>query len=156
MAGRVAYFVMAGAALIGGMFMQGDLKFGDHRDDFEIAKAVIGGDDREIDRTVARIVDRETESAVVRGEAEAEDIDPAAKAALTQAVAELVRAEGSLITARMDDDMPAEAIKQAEQRRDFARQAVERLSDDVKAESRGNRAALRANIRDSVRTAVRN
>ena len=46
-------------------------------------------------------------------------------------------------------------IKQAEQRRDLARQAVDRLADDAKAETRSNRDALRENIRDTVREGVR-
>jgi hypothetical protein len=156
MAGRFAYFLIAGGAIVGGMALQGDLNFDSHDGDVEVAQALLSGNDREIDRKVDRIIDRETHQMTIRhGDDRSDRLDPAAKQALSAAVAELVRAEGSLITAKLDDDMPAAAIKQAEERRDAARQAVERLSDDTKAESRANRDALRENIRETVRDAVR-
>jgi hypothetical protein len=157
MAGRFAYFLIAGGAIVGGMALQGDLNFGSHDGDVEIAQALLSGNDRDIDRKVDRIVDRETHKMTIRhdGDDRSNGLDPAAKRALSAAVAELVRAEGSLITAKLDDDMPAAAIKQAEERRDAARQAVERLSADAKTETRVNRDALRENIRETVRDAVR-
>jgi hypothetical protein len=156
MAGRFAYFLIAGGAIVGGMVLQGDISFDDHDADIEVAQALLSGNEREIDRKVDRIIDRETHNMTVRHEVDQPGaIDAANKRALSAAVAELVRAEGSLITAKLNDDMPAAAIKQAEERRDAARQAVERLSADVKSESRGNRDALRQNIRDTVRDAVR-
>ena len=66
-----------------------------------------------------------------------------------------MRAEGSLVTARLDDQTPAAVIKQAEHRRDLAREAVDRLAADAKAQSRGERDELRDTIRDEVRAAVR-
>jgi hypothetical protein len=157
MAGRFAYFLIAGGAIVGGMALQGDLNFGSHDGDVEIAQALLSGNDRDIDRKVDRIVDRETHKMTIRhdGDDRSDGLDPSAKRALSAAVAELVRAEGSLITAKLDDDMPAAAIKQAEERRDAARQAVERLSADAKTETRVNRDALRENIRETVRDAVR-
>ena len=127
--GRFGYFLVGGAAIFAGMVVQGDVDLGtDHDGHDRIVKSRDGADG---------------------------EIDRATKRALASAVEELVRAEGSLISARMDDETPAAVIKQAEQRRDAAKQAVERLADDAKAESRGNRDALRQNIRDEIRDAVR-
>lgn len=156
MAGRFAYVLVAGAALVGGMYFQGDLDFDGH----EVRAVVVeGGDrasDRRIDRRIDRIVDRETRK-ISRGDENgpSADLDAATRRALVEAVAELVRAEGSLVTAKLDDQTPAAVIKQAEHRRDLARQAVEQLADDAKAGSRGDRDALRQNIRDEIRDAVR-
>jgi hypothetical protein len=155
MAGRFAYFLIAGGAVVGGAFLQGDISFDRHDGDIEIAQALISGDPGEIDRRVDRIVDRETHNMTVASDGDEQSLDPAAKRALSAAVAELVRAEGSLIAAKLDDELPPAVIKQAEERRNAARQAVERLSADAKAESRGHRDALRENLRDDIRASVR-
>lgn len=163
MAGRFAYLMMAGAAVVGGMFLQGDIKFNADAGEIAVAQALIGGDkvrierevDRQVDREVDRIVDRETKDVVrVEQRISARD-DAATKRALSDAIAELVRAEGSLITARLDDETPSGVIKQAEERRNAARETVDRLAEEAKAESRGDRGALRENIRATVRDAVR-
>ena len=152
MAGRFAYFLIAGGAIVGGMFYQGDLNFDGDRGKHAVRHAFSHGDDREVDR----IVDRAADKMVVRGEdGQPVETDPATKRALAAAVAELVRAEGSLITAKLDEDMPAAAIAQAEQRRDAAQQAVERIAEDAKTETRASRDALRQNIRDEIREEVR-
>lgn len=157
MAGRLAYFLVGGAAIFTGMIVQGHIDFGSNHEAHDRIVKVGSGGDGEIDRTVDRIVDRATDKIEIDGDdGQAVATDPATKRALAEAIKELVRAEGSLIAARMDDDMPAAAIKQAEQRRDLAKQAVDRIAADAKAESRGNRDALRQNIRDEVRDAVRN
>lgn len=130
--GRFGYIAVAGAALVAGMIVQGDINLGSDHDGRDRTVEIISG-----------------------GDGQSGEIDRATKRALAQAVKELVRAEGSLIAARMDDDMPAAAIKQAERRRDLAKQAVDRIAADAKAESRGNRDALRHNIRDEVREGVR-
>ena len=158
MAGRFAYFLIGGAAIAGGMLLQGDLRFDSDSAEHEVVRAVERTVDRSldrtVDRTVDRIVDREADRIVIAGEDQVATT-PAAKRALSEAVAELVRAEGSLITLRLDDEIPAAVIKKAEQRRDAARQTVDRLADDAKAETRGNRDALRENIRDEIREGVR-
>jgi hypothetical protein len=157
MAGRLAYFLVGGAAIVTGMVVQGDVDLGSDHVGHDRIVRISSGSDGEIDRTVDRIVDRATDKIEIDGDdGQAVATDPATKRALAEAVKELVRAEGSLIAARMDDDMPATAIKQAEQRRDLAKQAVDRIANDAKAESRGNRDALRQKIRDEVRAAVRN
>ena len=160
MAGRFAYFLIGGVAVVGGMLLQGDLKFDSDRAGHEVTRTVDRAVDRTVDRTVDRsvdqIIDREADKIVRSGEdRQAVATDPAAKRALSEAVAELVRAEGNLITLRLDDEIPATAIKQAEQRRDQARQAVDRLADDARADTHGNRDALRQTIRDEIREGVR-
>ena len=155
MAGRLVHFVVAGAAIAGGMVVQGDMDLGTRSHDREIDRSVDRSVDRRIDRTVDRIVDRATDKIEVRGENGQIEVDRATKRALAAAVAELVRAEGSLITARMDEDMPAAVVKQVEQRRDAARAEVDRIAADARAGSRGDRDALRQNIRDDVRETVR-
>ena len=130
--GRFGYFAAAGAAILGGMVFQGDID--------------VGSDQHGPGRSIEISSDDDGKSA---------DVDRATKRALAQAVKELVRAEGSLVAAKLDDDTPAAAIKQAEHRRDLAKQAVDRLADDAKAQSRGNRDAVRRNIKDEVRDGVR-
>lgn len=153
MAGRFGYFLVGAAAIFTGMVVQGDVHLGSGHQ--RIVR--VSGPDREIDRAVDRIVDRATDKIEIDGDdGQPVAADPATKRALADAVKELVRAEGSLIAARMDDNTPGAAIRQAEQRRDLAKQAVERIANDAKAESRGNREALRQDIRDEVRAAVRN
>ena len=156
MAGRIGYLMVAGAAIFTGMVVQGDINLGSDHAGHGVAKDIRDGDDGEIDRVVERIVDRATNKIEIRGDGgKTAETDPATKRALAAAVAELVRAEGSLITAKLDDDMPAAAIEQAEQRRNLAKQAVERIAANAKAGTRGNRDALRQNIRDDVRESVR-
>jgi len=149
MAGRLVYLLIGGAAVVGGMFVQGDL--GDNGDevDREVARVATIAQNIGVNWSVDSKID-----AVGVSDGDEVAIDATRKRALSEAVAELVRAEGSLITARLDDEMPT-AVRQAEQRRDAARQAVDRLAEDVRAETRGNRDALRQNIRDDVREGVR-
>jgi len=160
MAGRFAYLLIGGVAVVGGMFFQGDLRFDREGAEREVTRAVERTVDEKVestvDRTVDRSVEREADRIVVTGEdRQAGPTDPAIRRALSAAVAELVRAEGSLITLRLDDEIPPAAIKQAEQRRDAARQAVDRLADAARADTRENRDALRENIRDEIREGVR-
>lgn len=144
MAGRFFYLMIAGAAVVGGMYLQGDIDFNSEEDRATVAQARLGRDDVKVERRVAREEARQIERREQVIEREIGD-----------AVAELVRAEGRLISAKLDEDMPAAAIRQAEERRNAARDAVERLSNEAKAASAGDRDALRESIRDSVREAVR-
>ena len=160
MAGRIAYFLIAGAAIVGGMALQGDINFNDEHSGDRIARAVTEDGDVAIDRKVDRAVDRRIDGRVDRRvdrkvDRETVTRDPATRHALSEAVGELVRAEGSLISLKLDDQIPPSVIKQAEQRRDFAKEAVERLADDARTGSRDERDAIRENLRDVIREAVR-
>jgi hypothetical protein len=149
MAGRFVYLLVAGAAIAGGMALQGDLKF--NQDERETRSHVRASDRVEVERRVERSAERRE----TRDEArEVERREQVVERQIADAVAELVRAEGGLITAKLDDNIPAAALKQAEARRDAARDAVERLSDEARAASADDRDALRENIRDSVRDGV--
>ena len=145
MAGRFAYFLIAGGALVTGMFAQGDL--GIDGDEVERELSALVDDD------VSRANDRQARATVrVSGDVVT---DQETKRALSQAIAELVRAEGSLIALRMEDATPEAAISRALERRDAAKRTVEQLADQAKAESTGNRDAIRQIIRDEVREAAR-
>lgn len=146
MAGRLAYAAVVGSALLGGMALQGDLNFND-RESRHIDRAV----DRSVDRSVDRTVDRAVERSVARDERVRRS---ETRRAMSAAIAELARAEGSLIALKVDEQTPAAVIKQAEDRRNAARAEVDRLADEAKADS-ADRDALRQTIRDSVRDAVR-
>ena len=153
MAGRFGYFLIGGVALFAGMVVQGDI---DLDNDDVVVHRIAKSDraDPDIDRRIDRIVDRATEKIEVRGE-NGRTVDSTAERALAAAIAALVRAEGSLITARMDDDLPESAIEQVEQRRDAARQDVDRIANNVRARSRNDRDTLRQEIRDDVRETIR-
>ena len=145
MAGRLAYVAVVGAAILGGMILQGDINFNDRVESRSVERRI----DREVDRTVDRQVDRTVDRAVER------QYDAATRRALSAAIAELARAEGSLISLKIDEEIPPAVIKQAEDRRNAARAAVERLADPAKGDSQADRDALPETIRDSVRDAVR-
>jgi hypothetical protein len=148
MAGRFAHFLIAGGAIVGGMIYQGDLELDVGSADHKVVKVRHGGDGATIDRQGA--------GAEVRGkDGQAMASDPATRRALSEAVAELVRAEGSLVAARLDDETPAAAIRQAERRRDLARQSVDRLAEAASTETRGDRDDLRRTIRDEIRQGLR-
>jgi hypothetical protein len=147
MAGRFVYLLVAGAAVAGGMALQGDLKFNQDEREARVSHAR-ASDQGEVERRVERSAER-------REARESERREQIVERQNADAVAELVRDEGSLISAKLDDNIPAAALKQAEARRDAARDAVERLSDEAKAASADDRDALRESIRDSVRDAVR-
>lgn len=160
MAGRFGYFLIGGAAIFAGMAVQGDLDQGSRSDDKEIDRQVDRSVDRtvdrDIDRRIDRIVDRATRNIDVRRDGRtAIETDPAVQRAMIGAIAELVRAEVGLTSAKRNNDLPDAAVEQAEQRRDRAREAVERIADDSRVNSRDDRDELRQNIGESVREAVR-
>ena len=149
MAGRLIHFLVAGAAVFGGMVLQGDVDFDSDGGDHDEAR--VERSERGPAPTAERIAIRDADGKPVEG-------DEAIKRALAAAVAELVRAEGSLVAARFDDNVSDATIEQAEQRRDKADEAVDRLADELRAQSRRDRDSnpqqVRETIRDSVREAV--
>ena len=156
MAGRFTYILIAGGAVVAGMFLQGDININGDKGHVRIGEFRSGDDEDRVARRVEERVDRQVDRAVDRAtQRETVRDEDAIKREMADAVGELVRAEGSLITARLDENMPAAAIKQTEARRDAAREAVERLSQEAKAISAEDRGAIRESIRDSVREAVR-
>ena len=158
MTGRFGYFMVAGAALFAGMVVQGDVdigsELGDHGDDVRVERSARV--DRDIDRRIDRIIDRATRGIDSRG-ADDKPIEenPVIRRQMAGAIAEYIRAEVSLATAKGDDKLPKAALDQAEQRRDAAKLAVDRLADEAEAVSRDDRDEIRENLRDEVRDAVR-
>lgn len=158
MAGRLAWIIAGGAAVIGGMAIQdGDM--------FSFA------DDRQIDRQVDREVDQEVDEAIAEareGRRIVVDGRPAsdqqAVRAMTDAVADLVKAEAALAASQIgDNDDPAE-VAAARAQRDRARAEIERLKAELEARSAARavddgsqaaRDAIREQVRSQVRTEVR-
>lgn len=154
MAGRFGYFLIGGAAIFVGMVFQGDVDL-DSNDSRHVAVSSHRSD-REIDRKIDRIIDRATRGIDSRG-ADNEPIEenPVIRRQMAGAIAEYLRAEASLATAKSDEKLPKAVLDQAQQRRDAARQAVDRLADEAKAVSRKDRDEIRENLREEVRDAVR-
>ncbi len=159
--GRIGSVLIAGAALFAGMVVQGDVdigdEIGDHDDDVRIERSERGDrGERRFDRRVDRIVDRATRGIDSRGENDVPiERDPATRQKMEGAIAEYLRAEASLVMAKSDDKLPKAALVQAEQRRDAAKLAVDRLADEATAVARDDREDIRERLRDEVRDAVR-
>lgn len=153
--GRIGAVLIAGAALFAGMVVQGDV---DIDDDDVVVHRVERADrgERNFDRRVDRIIDRATRGIDSRG-ADDKPIEqnPVIRRQMAGAIAEYLRAEASLAIAQNDKNLPKAALAQAEQRRDAARVAVDRLADEARAVSRDDRDEIRENLRDEVRDAVR-
>jgi hypothetical protein len=147
-------------AVFAGMIVQGDVDLDDELGDNDRRHIVIpdkiGQADSDLDRRIDRIVDRATRRIDVRdGDEKTIESDPAMRSALVGAAIELARAEVSLAKARNDDNLPEAAVEQVEQRRDLAREAVERIANETRSDSRSDRDRLRDTIREEIRSAVR-
>ena len=153
--GRFGSLLVGGAALFAGMVVQGDVNIGD--DDVVIHRAERSDrGERNFDRKIDRIVDRATRGIDSRGEDDVPiEQNPVIRRQMVGAVAELVRAEVGLATAKRDDKPPKAALIQAEQRRDAAKLAVDRLADEARAVSRDDREEIREGLREEVRDVVR-
>jgi hypothetical protein len=150
--------LVGGAALFAGMVVQGDVnigdEIGDHGDEVRVERSDRG--ERNFDRKIDRIVDRATRGIDSRGEDDVPiEQNPVIRRQMVGAVAELVRAEVGLATAKRDDKLPRAALIQAEQRRDAAKLAVDRLADEARAVSRDDREEIREGLREEVRDVVR-
>ena len=157
MVGRVGSLAIAGAAIFAGMVVQGDINFGDDSSDRDEARVERSDSaDRVFDRRVDRIIDRSTRGIDSRGDDDQPiEQNPVIRRQMVGVIAEYLRAEAGLIKAQRDDKLPKTALAQAEQRRDAAKLAVDRLADEAKAVSRDDRNKIRRNLRDEVRDAVR-
>ena len=149
MAGRLAWVLAGGAAIVGGMAIQdGDMLSFD-RDDSHI--------DREVDAAVDEAtIERQGRSRIViDGRSE---IDEETVRQMTEAVADLVKAEAALAAAQVGADDDPEELAGARAQRDEARARVDRLKAAMHARdgSAEARAAIREQVRSEVREAVRN
>ncbi len=157
MVGRIGSILIAGAALVTGMVVQGDLDLDDELGDHQTVRVEHNDrSERGFERRVDRIVDRSTRGIDSRGDDDVPiEQNPVIRRQMMSAVAELLRAEAGLIAAKSDDKLPPAALAQAEQRRDAAKMAVDRLADEAKAVSRDDREEIRDNLREEIRDAVR-
>ena len=153
--GRLGALLVGGAALFAGMVVQGDVDFDDERVVVQRMDRADRGE-RDLDRRVERIIDRATRGIDSRGDNDRPiEQNPVIRRAMAGTIAEYLRAEASLAIARDDKSLPKAALAQAEQRRDAAREAVDRLADEARAVSRDDRKEIRDNLRDEIRDAVR-
>lgn len=158
--GRIGSVLIAGAAIFAGMVVQGDVNIGDDSDDHDVARIERSDrgdrDERSLDRRVDRIVDRATRGIDSRGDDDVPiEQNPVTRRQMVTAIAELIRAETSLALAQGDEKLPKAALAKAEQRRDAAKLAVDRLADQASAVARDDREEIRDNLRDEIRDAVR-
>ena len=148
MAGRLAWVLAGGAAIIGGMAIQDGDMFFSKADDSHV--------DREIDAAVdeARVVREGRSRIVINGHPQSDE----AVRAMTEAVGNLVKAEAALAAAQIGSDDNPEEVAGARAQRDEARARVERLKNAIEARdgSQEARAAIREQVRSEVREAVRN
>ena len=153
--GRIGSVLIAGAALFAGMVVQGDVDFDDNDVVVHRSERSDRGE-RNFERRVDRIIDRATRGIDSRGDDDRPiEQNPVIRRQMVGVIAEYLRAEASLATAKSDDKVPKAALDQAEQRRDAARLAVDRLADEAKAVSRDDRDEIREGLREEVRDAVR-
>lgn len=148
MAGRLAWIIAGGAAVVGGMAIQ-DGDFFSFKDDRHI--------DREVDKAIdeASEVHRDSARIVVAGRPGPDD---AAVEAMTDAVGKLVKAEAALAAAQIGPNTDPAEVAGARAVRDQARGEVERLKAEMAARdgSLAARDAVREQVRREVREAVRN
>ena len=147
MAGRLAWILAGGAAIVGGMAMQEDwirAEIGDHDPVVEEAIAEAKASEGRI--VSARIVDGNGRRV------EADQVE-----ALTDAVAALVKAEAALAIAEMDSGEDPGKLAQARAHRDETRAVVDAMKADIQARKAANTArdAVRDQVREDVRDAVR-
>lgn len=150
MAGRLAWIIAGGAAVVGGWAIQDGVNFS-------------FSDDRARDRAIDEAIDEVRREPGInakvvvpgerRGTQQAETVE-----AFTDAVADLVKAETALAAARLDREGDPEGFRAAEERRDKARVLVEELRAEIErlGEPEVSREAVRESVRAEVRDAVRN
>jgi hypothetical protein len=152
MAGRLAWILAGGAAIVGGMIVQD--------------REWISFDDRSHEERVVKAREARSEAerlrVTVAGERDGE-VDPESVRAMTRAVGDLVRTEAALALAEAGDDQAE--IGAARERRDRAKARVDELKAEIQRQAgdsadEGREAAIRdtvrQEIRDGVRDAVRN
>ena len=161
MLSRIFWVVLAGAALVGGMWIQdgGILHWASDR---EIAASTEHAIEQRVERAVERGVDR---MKIVDAAGHEVEVTEDAKRALADAVGRLVEAEVALAMLGVRD-AEARELAAANARRDQARAEVDRLKEQVALQQHavGDRAAVREqiqrevreDIRASIREAVRN
>lgn len=159
MAGRIAWILAGGAAIVGGMVMQDKILTGDdpvrhveRKVDREVERAT----DRKVSSAVDRVIDEQTDRlTVVDGDGQQVDASAEDKKALVAAVAELVKAEAALALADIRD-RPRADMRSARDRRDAAERKVDLLAARIKdAERRESVEDQKHEVRDRIRSEFR-
>jgi hypothetical protein len=165
MAGRFAWILAGGVAVLAGMAYQFDAFDDNERETrVEVRSDTPRGlaDDR-IDGLVERIVEQKlSEARVVDADGEPVAVDSAAMRTLASAVTELVKAETALALLSVDGE-PSDAARTAAERRIEAAQArVDAIGEQIETATDrdgrvrdAQRQRIRDEIREEVRTAVR-
>lgn len=157
MAGRIAWILAGGAAVVGGMMMQDRVMFGwdDHEPRVERHAEV------KVGSIVDDVIDSQTDRlTVVTDDGAAVDVPPEVKRQMAQAVADLVRAEAALAVADVRDQ-PRDQMRAARDRRDAARDRVDKLAEQIedreqREDVRDSKREIRDKIRSEIRDALRN
>ncbi|MEP7315560.1 MAG: hypothetical protein ABI667_02585 [Sphingomicrobium sp.] len=166
MAGRLAWILAGGAAIVAGMAFQGDMfsDGSDRRPTVEIrsdqGKAL---SEEKVDGLVDRIIQEKiAESQVVDDNGDPVDVDSAVMKELASAVTELVKANGALALMTIGKDPAKAQIDEAQQRIDDAQARVDALTDQLDAAKKQSQVQrddqknrIREQVRDEVRRAVR-
>lgn len=156
MAGRLAWILAGGAAIVGGMAIQGssiiDFDSGEHEE--RVVKEAIA------EAKAERIADRVVRTEVIDSEGGRAEADADRIESINDAVADLVKAEAALAVAQMGSNPNPEEVRLARVERDEAQARVDRLNREVSEEAASGgvdagRDAVRDQIRDNVRQEVR-
>lgn len=165
MAGRLAWILAGGAAIVAGMAFQGNVfdEIGD-----EPRVVVRSGDSKslsneKVDGLVERIVEEKiAEAQVIDKDGEPVEVDSAVMKQLAAAATELVKAEAALAILTIGKEPSEEARKVAERRIEAAQTRVDALGKQI--ETAGDRQGIqrdtqreriRNEIREEVRSAMR-
>ncbi len=167
MAGRFAWIMAGGAAILAGMAFQGDL-FDDEGSRNSGAKVTVHHDGPAKDDDVAARVERKVEESiadaeVTDGEGRTIELSRVVREELAEAVTEVVKAEAALAMlkikgAPVKDEIPAAELRVAEAkaRMDALEKRIEAERDASETARDAERERIRAEIRAEVRDAMTN
>ena len=167
MAGRFAWIMAGGAAILAGMAFQGDLFDGDGDGDKRPSVTIQHDGDRkdgDVESRVERIVEEKIANApVVDGDGEPIEVSRVVREELASAVTEKIKAEAALALLTMKSEPSADNVAAAEARvtaADARVDAIEARLDAAKdardSVDAAERERIRAEVRDAVRDAVKN
>ena len=151
MAGRAAWILAGGAAIVGGMVFQDDwFKFESREHDRAVAEAISEAKAERIEAREGRA------QIVIDADGQRVEADPAQVEALTNAVAMLVKADAALAVAEMGSKPEPGEVAAARAIRDQARAQVDALKAQIQAgkAEEVTRDAVRERVREEVREAV--
>lgn len=160
MAGRFAWIMAGGAAILAGMAFQGDLfdGDGDHRPKITIERDADGDGRPEKSRIEQAVEEKIANAPVVDDEGRRIEVSRVVREELAAAVTEKVKSEAALALLEVKGNPPADEIAAAKARiaaADARVEAIEARLDAAKEARSAADSGERQKIRDDVRTAVR-